>query len=640
MKMIASRIGPVGTVAILLCLNSLTRVGEAAEPAAAAVAGPAAPAAQPVWDLSDLYSSNVAWTEAFQHTQSAANALGTYKGTLGRDAHALYMALDAISAVNREAARLGVYASLKGDEDVRIGANQQLRQQADALGTLINEQTAWVAPEIIALGPDRIKQFQQAEPRLVSRFDYFLDNTLRGAPHTLGLESESVLAAAGDVLGQPASLHGVLADGELPSATVTLSDGTNVQLTAPMFEKYRVVHNRADRKLVFDAFWGAHKQFEGTFGQILATQVLGDEFTAKVRKFPDALAAAQFPDNIPTGVYHTLIEQVHASLPTLHRYLKLRRRLLGIDGPLGYYDSFVPMFQPAVEPSFSVEQSEQLTIAALQPLGEEYLALLRKGFAGRWMNAPPAPGKRSGGYMEGGAYDVHPYLLLNHTDEYRSLSTLAHEWGHAMHTLLADGAQPFEKSDYSTFVAETAAINNEMLLNDYMVTHAKSRDEKLFYLGEGLETIRFTYFRQVLFAEFELAIHQEIEQGRSLSGERMSQIYCGLLRSYYGEAEGLMTIDPGYCVEWSFVPHFFTPFYVYQYAISMAGAAYFSDAITRQGVPARERFLTLLRAGGSDYPYELYRRAGVDIATAAPYQALTARMNRLMDQIEALEKRN
>src|SRR5271154_2881019 len=293
MKTIASRLGLAGTLALLFCLNPLTRVGEAAEAAAAAGPAPAATDAEPVWNLSDLYPSNAAWTEAYQHTQTAAHALGTYQGTLGRDAHALYTALDAISAVNRGATRLAVYAMLKGDEDVRIGANQQLRQQADALGTLINEQTAWVAPEIIALGPDKIKQFQRVEPRLVSRFDYFLDNTLRGAPHTLGLESEGVLAAAGDVLSQPENLHGVLSDGELPSATVTLSDGTSVQLTAPMFEKYRVVHNRADRKLVFDGYWGAHKQFEGTLGQMLATQILGDEFTAKVRKFPGALAAAQ-----------------------------------------------------------------------------------------------------------------------------------------------------------------------------------------------------------------------------------------------------------------------------------------------------------------------------------------------------------
>ena len=239
--------------------------------------------------------------------------------------------------------------------------------------------------------------------------------------------------------------------------------------------------------------------------------------------------------------------------------------------------------------------------------------------------------------MSGGAYDVHPYLLLNHTDDYQSLSTIAHEWGHAVHTLLANDAQPFEKSGYSTFIAESASIGNEMLLNDYMVAHARSRAQKLYYLGLGLDAIRATFFRQVQFAEFELGIHEEVEQGHALSGARMSAMYCGLLRKYFGEAQGVMKIDPAYCIEWAFVPHFYRDFYVYQYATSMAGAAYMTDAILKEGAPARDRFLSMLRAGASDYPYQLYQRAGIDMATAAPYRALMARMNAIMDQIEALE---
>jgi oligoendopeptidase F len=234
---------------------------------------------------------------------------------------------------------------------------------------------------------------------------------------------------------------------------------------------------------------------------------------------------------------------------------------------------------------------------------------------------------------------VHPYLLLNHTGDYQSLSTFAHEWGHAVHTLLSNDAQPFDKAGYSTFIAESASIGNQMLLNDYMVAHAGSRAEKLYYLGLALEDIRTIYFRQVQLAEFELRIHDEMEQGHALSGARMSEIYCGVLRKYYGEAGGVMKIDPAYCIEWAFIPHFFYDFYLYQYATSMAGAAYMTDAILKEGAPARERFLDMLRAGNSDYPYELYRRAGIDMATPAPYRALIARMNRIMDQIEALQVR-
>jgi oligoendopeptidase F len=227
-------------------------------------------------------------------------------------------------------------------------------------------------------------------------------------------------------------------------------------------------------------------------------------------------------------------------------------------------------------------------------------------------------------------------VLLNHQDDYDSLSTFAHEWGHAVHTQLTTKYQPYETSHYSTFVAEAASIANEMLLNDYLVKHAKTREEKLFYLGEGVESIRGTFFRQVMLAEFELAIHEEIEEGRPLSGARMSELYLGILRKYYGEAEGVMTIDAKYGVEWAYIPHFFYNFYVYQYATSIAGAARFTDAIISEGKPAAERFLALLRAGGSDYPYELYKRAGIDMASPAPYQALIARMNRIMDDIERL----
>jgi oligoendopeptidase F len=332
------------------------------------------------------------------------------------------------------------------------------------------------------------------------------------------------------------------------------------------------------------------------------------------------------------------VAEANAALPVLHRYLKLRKRVLGIQDELRYYDNYPPLFPLPAEAHYSVADAERLSLAALQPLGEDYLKLLRSGFAGRWMNVYPAEGKKSGAYMNGSAYDVHPYLLLNHNDDFRSVSTFAHEWGHAVHTLLTHQAQPFELSDYPTFIAESASIGNEMLLSDYMVEHARTPAEKLYFLGEAVESIRTTYFRQVMFAEFDLAMHTEVEQGRPLSGERMSEMYCSLVRRYYGEAEGVMKIDPAYCVEWAYVPHFYYDFYLYQYATSMAGAAYLTDQITRGGAGAREKYLAMLRAGGSDHPYEIYRRAGLDMAQGTAYQALAARMTRLLDEIERLQQ--
>ncbi|HEX2789531.1 MAG TPA: M3 family oligoendopeptidase [Steroidobacteraceae bacterium] len=627
---LARRAALVAVVAYLLLHGAPARAAAPAERVdAAASAG--------MWDLSDLYATPQAWDDAYAHAQAAAEALAAYKGSLGGNATTMLTALDAISAVRRESIRLSVYASLKADEDLRVAVNQERRQQSQSLRTLIAQKTSWFAPEIIALGVDTVQRFLADSPALAQRFDFLLNDTLRAAPHTLGDQAEGVLAGAGTVLQQPATVRSLLAEGEMPLPTVTLSGGIKVRLDPAAYEKYRQSANRADRKLVFEAFWGAWNRYQSTLGALLTARVMGDVFSARARNFASSLEAAQFAEDMPVGVYRTLIDETNAALPSLHRYLHLRQRLLGINGALRYYDNYPPLFALRPAPNFSVADSERITLEALQPLGEDYLELLRRGFAGRWMNVYPHPGKAAGGYMSGGAYDVHPYLLLNHNDDYQSLSTIAHEWGHAVHTLLVHDAQPFEKANYSLFIAESASIGNEMLLIDYMVAHARSKTERLYYLGVALDQIRTTFFRQVQFAEFELRIHEEQEAGHALSGARMSQMYCGLLRKYYGEADGVMKIDPAYCIEWAFIPHFYRNFYVYQYATSIAGAAYMTDAILKEGAPARERFLTMLRAGGSDYPYEIYKRAGIDMATPAPYRALIARMNRIMDQIEALE---
>jgi oligoendopeptidase F len=602
----------------------------------------AAPAAQrtdsAMWDVTDLYASPEGWAVEYDRIKTQAQQLEAYKGTLGTSAGAMRNALDAISQVSKEASRLYTYASLKADEDLSNPRNQERRQQAGALNTLLGERTAWVAPQILSLGAGMVEDFEKEDQQLASRHGFYLNNVLRGAPHTLGLEAESVLAAAGDVLQQPDSVYGQLANSDLPYPMVRLSDGTEVRLDQPAYEKYRRSPNRADRKIVFDAFWGAWKNFESTDGAILTAGVMGNVFRAKTRKYPNALAAALFPDAMPESVYRTLVAQANAGLPVLHRYFRLRKQMLGVRDELQYYDVYPSMFPSRNIPKFSIAEAERLSLAALAPYGAEYTSFLKRGFTGNWMDAFPRPHKASGAYMNGNAYDVHPYVLLNHNEDYDGLSTFAHEWGHAVHTLLTTKNQPFEKSNYSTFIAESASIANEMLLNDYMVAHAKTPEEKLYYLGEGLESIRGTFFRQVMFAEFELAIHEELEAGRPLSGARMTEMYCELLKRYYGEAEGVMKIDPAYCIEWAFVPHFFYNFYVYQYATSMAGAAQFTDAIVKEGRPAAERFLDILRAGGSDYPYELYKRAGIDMATPQPYQALVARMNRIMDEIEALKR--
>ncbi len=601
-------------------------------PAAAAPVEPAY-----MWDLSDLYASPEAWTAERDRVKGVIDGLEQYKGTLGKSAKDMLTALSVFSDVQRAATRLSAYAGLKADEDVRIAVNQERNELASSLSTAFGEKTAWLTPEILAIGADKVAAFEKAEPELARRFGFELDNILRGAPHTLSGESEGVLASAGDILAKPNAIYSVLANGEVAFPTVRLSDGSKVTIEQGTYPKYRQLPNRADRKIVFDAFWGTWKKYEGTLGATLATQVMGEYFNAKVRHYPNSLSAAVFADNMPEAVYRQLVAQANAGLPTMYRYLRLRKKLLGIKGDLAYYDIYPTMFKIAHPPQFTIADSERIGLEVTAAYGPEYVAKLKKAFEGRWMDVLPRAGKAGGAYMQGEAYDVHPYLHLNYNDDYDALSQFIHEWGHGVHTMLTHDAQPYELSNYSTFTAETASITNEMLLNDYMVAHARTDQEKLYYLGEALELLRGTFFRQTMFAEFQLALHEEVEQGHALSGARMSEIYCGLLKKYHGEAEGVMKIDPAYCTEWEFIPHFYYGFYVWQYATSMAGAAIFADAIEHEGKPAQDRFISLLKAGGSDYPYNLYKKAGLDMATPAPYQALLARMNRTLDQIDALE---
>src|SRR5579871_16614 len=425
------------------------------------------------WDLSELYSSPQAWSLEHDKVAAQAAALDKYEETFGQSAAGMLGALRAISDIRKESARLSTYASLKGDENVSIGAHQERVQSAQALATAIGEKTAWLRPEILKLGPDKIHAFEQQSPELAHRFGFFLEDSLRYAPHTLDSQGEAVMAAAANVLSQPDQIYSQLSNGELPFPTVTLSDGSVVKLDAAGYIKYRQAADRADRKKVFDAFWGVHHAYQGTFGATLTTQVMGEEFDAKVRHFPSALADANFADNMPESVYRMLVAEANRNLPVLWRYLKLHQEGLGIGDELRYYDLYAPISELRSEPRFTIDQSKTILLDVTRIYGPEYAALLKQGLAGRWMDVYPQPGKASGAYMNPGAYDVHPYLLFNNYDDFESLSTFVHEWGHAVHSLLANKAQPFEYASYSAFIAETASITNEMLLSDYMVAHAK-----------------------------------------------------------------------------------------------------------------------------------------------------------------------
>ena len=597
----------------------------------AAAAGPQEPT-QVEWDLSELYASYDEWTADRERLAAQIETLAEYRGRLAESAAVLREALDAISTTERELYRLYVFAFLEADEDRRVAEAQERRGLGASLLSTFEEATSFLSPELLRVGSETIERFIAEEPGL-AKHAVGLRDTLRQEPYTLSDESERVIAAVGPVVQGPERIYAMLTSSDIPFPTVTLSTGEEVRLDQAAYAKHRVSQNREDRKLVFDSFWNTWVSYEATLGQTLDTNVKAHVFRAKARGYTSALEAALSGPNVPVAVYDKLVESAHKHLPSLHRYFRLRQRMLGLDD-LHYYDIYPSLV--ASDRKFDIEESKRLTLAASVPLGPHYVELLEQGFAGNWMHVYPQRGKASGAYMFGTVFDVHPYLLLNHNGDFRDVSTFAHEWGHAVHTLLSKENNPWETSQYATFTAELASTSNEVLLQEHMLAQDISDSERLFYLGSALEAVRGTFFRQVMFAEFELRIHEIVEAGEALSGEKMTTLYEELLRQYHGSDAGVLAIDPLYAVEWAFIPHFYRNFYVFQYATSIAGGTMFAERLLAGDESARDDYVAVLKAGGSRYAYELLKDYGVDLATDAPYDTLIARMDRIMDEVETI----
>ena len=587
---------------------------------------------QQPWDLTDLFASPEDWTKAYESVLEAIALLPEYQGRLGISAASLATALEGISNVQKEAIRVYIYTSLKSDEDQRISESQERLSQSRAMFSEFSQATSWIAPEILTIGEDSITTYVGEESRL-DNFDFYLRDILANGEHTLGNEAEGVLAAVGLVLSSPNDIYELLVNADMPWPTVELSTGEQVFLNQAGYSKHRAAPNREDRIIVFDTFWSMWQEYLDSIGLILATEVNANVLTAKLRNYDNVLQMQLAEENIPTQVYDTLVEEVNAALPTLHRYFSLRGEMLGVD-QMHYYDIYPPLVE--LDLVFNITSSRDITLAALTPLGDEYLGPMEAVANSDWLHVYPQPGKRSGAYMNGSGYDVHPYVLLNHNDDFNSMSTYAHELGHAVHTLLTTESQPFEKSDYSTFIAEIASQINEILLEEYMIENAESDEEKLFYLGYSLESMRGSFYRQTMFSEFEHSIHKAVEASEPLSGERMNEIYGDLLKRYHGHDQGVLEIDDTYAAEWAYIPHFYYDFYVYQYSTSIAGAAWFAERLLAGDEKVQQTFIDMLRAGGSDYPYRLLKNAGLDMASPEPYRAAVRRMDSVMDRIESI----
>ena len=598
-------------------------------PVAALAQSAAADPAGAAWDLSDIYPTDAAWETERQALLKSIPSLKGHQGTLGQSAATLRSVLQAQSDLGKRASRLYTYAALKADENLKVAANQERKQQAQDVFTALGEATAWTGPEIVALGAAKVNSFIAAD-RGLDKFAFNLRDTIRTAAHTLSPAEEQLLAAAGNPLSGPSDIRDQLAAADIPRPTVKLADGRELRLDDQGYTLARGTADRNDRKMVFDKFWASYKAFEGSLGTALGAKVNGDKFFAKARKYDSALQGALDGSNLPEAVYRSLIAETNRGLPVLHRYFELRRRMLGLPD-MGYWDIYPPLVKS--NRTYSLAEMRQMTTEAITPLGPDYVRIFADASSKRWMDPFPRPGKASGAYMQPGAFDVHPYLLLNLSDKYDGLTTYAHEWGHAMHTLLANAAQPYETASYPTFTAEVASTAQELLLANMLAERAKTKEDKLFYLGQIMENYRGTFFRQSMFAEFQLAINDLANKGEALSGEKMSAIYLDLLKRYHGPK---VMVEPVYGAEWMYIQHFYFGFYVWQYATSITAANFFAQKVMH-GTPAdKARYLAVLRAGGSDYGYNLLKKGGLDMATAEPYRLIIDSFSKVLDQAEAL----
>ena len=585
------------------------------------------------WNLADLYPSDEAYEKAKKETAAKFEGILQFKGKLTKSPAQLLAGLEYHSNLIKDMLRLESYASKKSDLDTRNSKYLALKQEIDQLFTQYNSISSFINPEILTMDQKRIDKFLSSEPKLLL-YKHFLDDLLRSKEHLFSEPEEKIIAEAGLVTGSAASIYSIFKNADMPYPTVKLSTGEEVLVDQAGYGRYRAMPNRADRKLIFEAFFGKFNDFRRTFGTELDGNVKSQIFYKNVRKYKSTLETALDANNIPLEVYSSLIENVNKNLPSFHRYLNLKRRMMGSD-TLFYYDLYAPAVA-GIENEYTYDEAQKIVLSALKPLGNDYVKTVSEAFANRWIDVYPTPGKRSGAYSSGSAYDVHPYILLNYTNLYNDVSTIAHELGHTMQSYYSNQTQPFPTALYPIFVAEVASTLNEFLLFNDMLKNAPDDNTKLALLMEFLDNIKGTLFRQTQFAEFELRANQMAEKGEQITGDSMSELYQNIVRAYYGHDQGVCIVPDYINVEWAYIPHFYYNYYVYQYATSFTASIALAEGIQQHESGAVEKYIKFLSAGGSDYPINLLKNAGVDMTTSEPFDKAMKMMNWAMDEIEKI----
>ncbi len=581
------------------------------------------------WDLEAIFETDEAWEKEFDAIQALLPQLEQLKGTLGKSADQLYQTLQLQDQISERFGRLYTYAHMRADQDTSNSFYQGLEDRASSLAAKIGEQTAFIVPEILSLSEETISQFLK-EHKELQLYRHALDEINKQRPHILSESEEALLAQASEVMSVPGNTYSMLNNADLKFPTIKDENNREVQITHGRILRFFESTNRRVRKEAFHGLYGTYEKYRNTFASMLNGQVKKNLFQAKARNYPSARAAALSKNHIPEVVYDQLVETVNNHLPLLHRYVRLRKKVLQLD-ELHNYDLYVPLVQD-VEMKVTYEEAQQLVLRAFEPLGESYVNTVKEGFEKRWIDVYENEGKRSGAYSSG-AYGTMPYILMNWEDNMNNAFTLAHELGHSMHSYYSRKYQPYPYSGYTIFVAEVASTVNEALLNDYLLKETTEKKKKAYLLNHFLEGFRGTVFRQTMFAEFEQMIHESAAKGEALTPDRLEEMYYRLNEKYFGKD---MTLDKEIALEWARIPHFYMNFYVYQYATGYSAAAALSRQILKEGDGAVSRYLDFLKAGSSDYPINVLKKAGVDMTSSQPIEEAMTLFRDTLDEMEAL----
>ncbi|MDT2809775.1 oligoendopeptidase F [Enterococcus asini] len=581
------------------------------------------------WDLTTIFPDDAAFDQAFEDVKVAVKEVAGYQGTLHEGAATFLQALEGILAVYRQLETLYVYSHLKNDQDTGNTQYQGLYARASSLLAEASEALAWFEPELLTLSDEQIAAYFEEAPKL-TEYRHYIQQMLDNRPHTLPAEQEALLAGAGEIFGAASNTFAVLNNADLVFPVITDSQGEQIQLSHGVYGQLMESTDRTVRQAAYEGLYQVYEQFRNTFAQTLSTNVKTHNYRAKVRHFDSARAAALSGNHIPESVYDTLVAVVNQNLPLLHRYVALRKRLLGLE-ELHMYDMYTPLVGEAPI-QYTYEEAVAKAKEALTPLGDEYQEVVAEAFSSRWIDVVENKGKRSGAYSSG-AYDTAPYILLNWHDTLDQLFTLVHEMGHSVHSYFTRNNQPYVYGDYSIFLAEIASTTNENILTEYLLETEKDPLVRAYVLNHYLDGFKGTIFRQTQFAEFEHFIHEEDAAGVPLTAEYLSENYGKLNAKYYGEA---VTYDDEIKLEWSRIPHFYYNYYVFQYATGFSAASALSKKILAEEPQALENYLNYLKAGSSDYPIEVMKKAGVDMTKPDYLEEAMKVFAARLDELEAL----